>query len=112
MGSLIRLLATIQNVGGGPLELVMPCGHYIELYVTSAAGVLVYDWTAEQYPPRPGQPQAPPCPRQTRTLGPGEGLQATFGFAAPAPGPQTIHLTRFGGPGPVATLEIQVALRP
>jgi hypothetical protein len=98
VGAPIRVIAALQNAGHEPLELILPCGHYFELYATDEHGAVVYDWTAAHYPARPGQPAMPPCPRHTRVLAPGEGVQAAFSVPTLAPGRLMLHVTRFGGP--------------
>lgn len=107
-GAPLSLLATLRNVGSATLELQRPCGHTFQLAIIDRTGAVVYDWTAEQYPPRPGQPAAPPCPLDLRPLPAGEGLQVAFTVTLSTPGPALVHVSRFGRPGPTVSLEVAI----
>jgi hypothetical protein len=90
----------------------LPCAHFFEIYVADGAGTVAYNWIAEQYPVRPGQPALPPCPRQTQQLARGAGLLVAFSIPGLPPGSMMIHAARFGGLGPAAAMLMQVVSAP
>jgi hypothetical protein len=111
VGERLAAVLALRNPGGTPLTVIVPCGNYFQLEVDDGQGQVRYDWTHERYPPRPGMPSMPPCPRGERPLLPGEAVQVTIPFEVPAAGLLRVVATRFGQAGPIAEITLTAQSR-
>lgn len=106
-------LVVLRNAGVEPLDPRACNGEvYFELVLTGASGREVYSWAGEHFPPRPNQPTLPRCTYMgspSVQLQPGQAVQGTLTFRAPAtPGRYAVVARRAQAEAPAPAVPIDV----